>query len=44
MYSYVTKTPAESTGDWDYLKITGKIEADKIAPPLSASKCPFVKG
>ncbi len=44
MYSYVTKTPAESTGDWDYLKITGKIEADKIAPPLSESKCPFVKG
>lgn len=43
MYSYVTKTPAESKGDWDYLNITGKIEADKLAPPLSASTCPFVK-
>ncbi|SMH54571.1 ABC transporter substrate-binding protein [Mesorhizobium australicum] len=43
MYSFVTKTPQESKGDWDYLKITGKIDADKIAPPLSGSKCPLVK-
>lgn len=44
MYSYVTKTLAESTGDWDYLNITGKIEADVLAPPLSESTCPFIKG
>ncbi|BCH23445.1 ABC transporter substrate-binding protein [Mesorhizobium sp. L-8-3] len=44
MYSYITKTPQESTGDWDFMKITGKIDADKIAPPLSDSKCPLVKG
>jgi branched-chain amino acid transport system substrate-binding protein len=44
MYTYVTKTPEESTGDWDYFKITGKIEADQIAPPLSESTCPLVKG
>lgn len=43
MYSYVTKTPEESTGDWDFFKITGKIEADKLAPPLSESKCPLIK-
>lgn len=44
MYTYVTKTPEESTGDWDYFNITGKIEADQIAPPLSESTCPLVKG
>lgn len=43
MYSYVTKTPQESTGDWDFLKITGKIEADAIAPPLAESTCSLVK-
>lgn len=43
MYSFVTKTPAESTGDWDYLKITGKIETDKVASPLSESTCSLVK-
>ncbi|PSJ57754.1 ABC transporter substrate-binding protein [Kumtagia ephedrae] len=44
MYSFVTKTPAESSGDWDFLKITGTIPADTLAPPLSESKCPLVKG
>lgn len=43
MYSYVTKTPQESTGDWDYFKITGKIDADTIAPPLADSTCSLVK-
>jgi hypothetical protein len=31
MYAYVTKTPKESKGDWDYIKITGKIEAAKTS-------------
>jgi branched-chain amino acid transport system substrate-binding protein len=44
MYSYRTKKPAESTADWDFMKITGTIPADKLAPPLSESKCPLVKG
>jgi branched-chain amino acid transport system substrate-binding protein len=43
MYSFTTKKPEESKGDWDYLNITGTIAADKIAPPLSASTCPLVK-
>ncbi len=43
MYSYVTKKPSESKGDWDYLKITGTIPADSLAPPLSESKCPLIK-
>ncbi|WP_196053657.1 ABC transporter substrate-binding protein [Paracoccus lichenicola] len=44
VYSYRTKTPAESKGDWDYLEITGTIAADDIAPPLAESTCPLVKG
>jgi branched-chain amino acid transport system substrate-binding protein len=43
VYSYRTKTPQESKGDWDYLEITGKVEADQIAPPLSESRCYLVK-
>ncbi len=43
VYTYRTKTPAESKGDWDYLEITGKVPADQIAPPLSESKCSLVK-
>lgn len=43
MYAYVTKTPKESKGDWDYMKITGKIEAADLAPPLSESACPLIK-
>jgi branched-chain amino acid transport system substrate-binding protein len=44
IYTYRTKTPAESKGDWDYLEITGKVDAADIATPLSESTCPLVKG
>lgn len=43
VYTYRTKKPAESKGDWDYLEITGKVAAADIATPLSESACPFVK-
>lgn len=43
VYTYRTKKPEESKGDWDYLEITGKVPADQIAPPLSESKCSLVK-
>lgn len=43
MYSYRTKKPADSKGDWDYLEITGTIPAESLAPPLSESTCAFVK-
>lgn len=43
LYSFVTKTPKESKGDWDYLKITGTIPAESLAPPLSESTCPLIK-
>lgn len=44
VYSYRTKKPDESKGDWDFLEITGKVPADQIAPPLSESKCSLTKG
>ncbi|WP_417722482.1 ABC transporter substrate-binding protein [Salipiger sp.] len=44
VYSYRTKTPAESSGDWDFLEITGTVAADQIAPSLEDSACPLVTG
>lgn len=43
VYTYRTKKPEESKGDWDYLEITGKVAAADIATPLSESTCPLVK-
>jgi len=43
VYSYRTKTPQESKGDWDYFAITGTVPAAEIAPPLDESGCPLVK-
>ncbi|MFW7343208.1 ABC transporter substrate-binding protein [Pollutimonas sp. H1-120] len=37
------KKPAESTADWDLLKIQATIPADKAWRPLSESTCPLVK-
>uniref|UniRef100_UPI00333E9E32 ABC transporter substrate-binding protein n=1 Tax=Castellaniella defragrans TaxID=75697 RepID=UPI00333E9E32 len=37
------KTPAESKGDWDLLKINTVIPADQVSRPLSESACPLVK-
>lgn len=38
------KTPAESSGPWDYHKAVQKISAEEIYGPLSQSTCKFVKG
>lgn len=43
VYTYRTKKPSESKGEWDYMEITGKVAAADIAPPLSESKCALVK-
>lgn len=43
VYTFRTKTPAESKGEWDYLEITGKVAAADIATPLSESTCSLVK-
>jgi len=37
------KTPAESTGEWDLLKINSVIPAEQAWRPLSKSVCPLVK-
>jgi branched-chain amino acid transport system substrate-binding protein len=37
------KTPAESKGEWDLLRLVATIAGDKAFEPLSQSKCPLVK-
>jgi branched-chain amino acid transport system substrate-binding protein len=43
MYLAQVKTPAESTGAWDYYKILGTVPGDEAFRPLSESACPLVK-
>jgi branched-chain amino acid transport system substrate-binding protein len=43
MYVFQVKTPAESTGPWDYYKLIATIPGDEAFQPLSASRCPLVK-
>ncbi len=43
MYLAQVKTPAESHGPWDYLKIILTVPGDEAFGPLSASKCPLLK-
>jgi len=43
MYVYQVKTPAESTGEWDILKVVTTIPGDKAFRPLSESQCPLVQ-
>ncbi|MEH0295532.1 ABC transporter substrate-binding protein [Agrobacterium sp. CCNWLW71] len=43
MYVYQVKTPAESKGEWDLLKLVTTIPGDQAFRPLSESQCPLVK-
>ncbi len=43
MYFVRVKTPAESTGPWDYYKILATIPAEKAFRPLDQGGCPLVK-
>lgn len=43
MYLAQAKTPEESHGPWDLLKINSVIPADQAWRPLSESACPLVK-
>jgi branched-chain amino acid transport system substrate-binding protein len=43
MYLLETKTPAESKGEWDLLKVVATIPGDEAFRPLSESECPLVK-
>ncbi|MGA2129281.1 MAG: ABC transporter substrate-binding protein [Xanthobacteraceae bacterium] len=42
MYLLEVKSPAESTGDWDYLKVVSTIPADQAFRPLADGGCPLV--
>jgi branched-chain amino acid transport system substrate-binding protein len=43
MYLLQVKTPAESKGPWDYMKVVGTIPGEQAFRPLSESECPLVK-
>ena len=43
MYFVRVKTPAESTGPWDYYSILATIPGDQAFRPLNESGCPLVK-
>ncbi len=43
VYVFQTKTPAESTGGWDFLKLVSTIPADQAYRPLSEGGCPLVR-
>ena len=43
VYVFQTKTPAESRGEWDFLKLVSTIPADQAYRPLSDGHCPLVR-
>jgi len=42
-YLFQAKTPAESKGPWDYLKLIATTPAEQAFRPLAEGGCPFVK-
>ena len=40
---WVTKSPAESKGEWDQYKLLATIPQDKAFQSMEALGCPFVK-
>ncbi len=42
-YLFEVKTPAESRGPWDYLKLLQTTPADEAFRPLSEGNCPLVR-
>lgn len=43
-YLFQVKTPAESRGPWDYLKLAATTPADQAFRPLADGGCPFARG
>ena len=43
VFLFATKTPAESTGDWDFYKILATIPADQAFRPMADGNCPLMK-
>ncbi|MBV9813131.1 MAG: ABC transporter substrate-binding protein, partial [Acetobacteraceae bacterium] len=44
VYLFQTKTPAESTGQWDMFKLVSTIPAAEAFRPLNEGHCPLVSG
>ena len=42
MYLFEVKTPAESSGPWDYYKLLATVPADQAFQPIEKSTCPLV--
>ena len=43
MYFVEVKTPAESSGPWDYYKIIATIPGDRAFRPAGEDGCPIIK-
>jgi len=43
VYLFTTKTPAESTQDWDFYRILATLSADAAFRPLADGGCPLIK-
>lgn len=43
VYLVQVKTPAESKGEWDFLKVVAKIPGDQAFRPLAEGGCPAIK-
>ncbi|GJD53152.1 hypothetical protein OPKNFCMD_5923 [Methylobacterium crusticola] len=43
MYVYEVKSPAESTGEWDYYKLREVVPGEQAFRPLRDSACPLVR-
>jgi branched-chain amino acid transport system substrate-binding protein len=43
MYVWQTKTPAESTGPWDYFKLVSTIPPDRAFKSMADGGCPLIK-
>lgn len=42
VYLFQTKTPAESHGDWDFLKLVDTIPVEQAYRPMAEGHCPLV--
>jgi branched-chain amino acid transport system substrate-binding protein len=43
MHLFQVKTPAQSRGPWDYLRLVATMPGPQAFGPLSQSKCPLVQ-
>jgi hypothetical protein len=44
LYLVQVKTPEESKGPWDLVKLVATVPSDQAFRPLAESRCPLVSG